>query len=113
MKVLVCGGRDYTDKNNVFSTLDEIHKDNKIDVIINGGAKGADAFSYLWAIENNIKVDTFNADWKLYGRAAGIKRNQQMIEANPDLVVAFAGGKGTADMIDRCQRNGIKLIKRD
>jgi len=56
-------------------------------------------------------VTTFDADWKL-GKKAGPLRNQRMIdEGRPDLVVAFPGGKGTADMVRRAEAAGVKVLK--
>jgi hypothetical protein len=51
------------------------------------------------------------ADWRKYGAAAGPIRNQRMLEGPPDIVVAFAGGKGTADMVQRARAAGIAVIE--
>lgn len=54
--------------------------------------------------------DRIFADWKTHGRAAGPIRNQRMIdEWKPTLVIAFAGGRGTADMIRRAKAAGIEV----
>jgi len=42
MKVLVCGGRDYTDAERVATVLDELLVNAPAPVIIHGGARGAD-----------------------------------------------------------------------
>lgn len=34
-----------------------------------------------------------------------------LTEGNPDLVVAFKGEKGTANMVDQARRAGIKVIE--
>ena len=47
------------------------------------------------------------ADWTKHGKAAGPIRNQKMLDECPDLVVAFPGGKGTADMVRRAMKAGI------
>jgi len=52
------------------------------------------------------------AKWSKHGRAAGPIRNQEMIdECKPDLVVAFPGGRGTADMVRRAKAAGIRVIE--
>ena len=52
------------------------------------------------------------ADWAKHGRKAGPIRNQRMIdEGRPDLVVAFPGGTGTADMVERARVAGIRVIE--
>ena len=54
-------------------------------------------------------IELFPADWKVRGRAAGHIRNQQMLdEGRPHLVVAFPGGRGTADMVRRARAAGIE-----
>jgi hypothetical protein len=38
-------------------------------------------------------------------------RNQAMLDyGKPDLVVAFPGGKGTADMVRRARVAGVKVL---
>ena len=56
-------------------------------------------------------VEEYPADWKKYGKSAGPLRNQRMIdEGKPDLVVAFPGGVGTADMISRAKAYNISVL---
>ena len=89
MRVLVCGGRDYDDYETVCLTL----KQFDIDTIIEGGSKGADSLGNRYAVEENIDVVTFPADWKQFGKRAGFIRNSQMLkEGEPDMVIAFPGG---------------------
>lgn len=54
-------------------------------------------------------VEDFPADWERNGRAAGPIRNRQMLDGKPDLVIAFPGGKGTADMVAEAKRRGIAV----
>lgn len=105
MKVLVCGGRRYQDRE----TLQRVLRSLNISFIIEGGASGCDAMAREFAITNNIPHRTFLAAWGKWGRAAGPIRNQQMISEKPDLVVAFPGGNGTKDMINRAKDAGIAV----
>jgi hypothetical protein len=99
MRVLVCGGRDYTDRNAVYRVLDRLHKKHTIAAIIQGGARGADRLAVDWATSRKIVLEWYIADWNRLGPGAGHIRNQRMIdEGKPDAVVAFPGGTGTADM---------------
>jgi len=80
-------------------------------MIISGCARGADTLGIEWAEAKGVEVARFPADWKTHGRAAGPIRNQQMLEeGKPDLVVAFPGARGTADMIRRARAAGVELI---
>ncbi|MEM9912925.1 MAG: hypothetical protein AAF922_19365 [Pseudomonadota bacterium] len=45
------------------------------------------------------------------GRAAGPIRNKEMLdEGCPDLVVAFPGGRGTANMVKQAQAAGVEVL---
>lgn len=110
MKVLVCGGREYTDARKLYSVLDGLHAKHNITLIINGGAHGADYLGRLWARERKVPCSTYPADWDRHGRSAGPVRNQRMLdEAVPDLVVAFPGGSGTANMIQKAEAAGVEV----
>lgn len=115
MRVLVCGGRDYQDKHRVYQELDAIHAATPITCIIEGGAGGADYLAARWSairdIEHHVRM---SADWALHGKAAGPIRNQRMLdEGKPDLVIAFPGGRGTADMINRAEQAGVPVRRAD
>jgi len=52
----------------------------------------------------------FPADWGKYSKSAGYIRNKQMLaEGKPDLVVAFPGGKGTANMVKLAKLANIPI----
>ena len=80
--------------------------------VIQGGADGYDLCGELWAQAHNIPCDTYPADWRKHGRAAGPIRNQAMIDkGKPNLAVQFPGGRGTADMRKRLDKAGIEVIE--
>ena len=110
MRVLVTGGRNYNDLNNVYRVLNEIDGKTRITAIIQGGASGADELARQWAKTVGITPKTYKADWTKYGKAAGPIRNSTMAkESRADLCIAFPGGTGTADMIDKANRAGIPV----
>ncbi len=110
MRVLVCGGRHYYDLVAISNVLHQIHAARPISVIVQGGATGADAGAKTWALKNGINAITYAAEWKKHGKGAGPKRNQVMLDREkPDLVVAFPGGAGTADMVRRAKAAGINV----
>ena len=137
MKILVCGGRKFGDLRTVkrgtplwnarvaeyrfiCRTLDAMFPSDPDDmttwlpppdtVIISGAGSGADTVATDWAVVNWVSFLEFSADWKKLGNAAGPIRNQQMIdEGKPDLVLAFPGGTGTADMVRRAKAAGIEV----
>lgn len=110
MKVLVCGGRNFRSPAQVFKALDELHKQKPITELMQGGATGADQLAKEWAATKPaIQRYVCNAEWEKHGRAAGPIRNAKMLTWNPDLVVAFAGGTGTADMVKKARAAGIEV----
>jgi len=110
MRVIVCGGRNYHDKAAVYAALDRLHEKKGIDFLIQGSGAGADYTAWQWAQDRGVLCGSFPAQWDEHGRRAGPIRNQQMIdEGRPDGVVAFPGGRGTADMIERAKRAGIAV----
>lgn len=104
MRLLVCGGRNFYRESLIFNTLDKIRPDE----IVIGGARGADHIAQMWAASRGVDHRVYFARWKTESLSAGPRRNQRMLDAGqPDAVLAFPGGKGTADMIDRASRAGI------
>jgi len=111
MKILVCGGRGYDDYLKLCEELNKLY-DEGVEVVIHGGAKGADSLAGRWARDTNTQVKVCKPDWEKYGKSAGILRNIQMLEEEtPDLVVAFPGGKGTAHMVSIARKKGVKVIE--
>jgi hypothetical protein len=112
MRVIVCGGRDYEDRWSVYSALDELLKAEPLDtlMVIQGGASGADEFAREWCIKNRVEMVNVPANWEVHGKAAGPVRNQKMVSKyRPELVLAFPGGRGTADMVRRAEDAGIAV----
>jgi len=111
IKVLVCGGRNFNDALTLGSWLGGIHKQQGISLLIEGGAPGADFMARKFAERQGIPTKTFEADWDRHGHAAGPIRNKQMLdEGQPDLVVAFEGGKGTKNMVSQAVEAGVRVI---
>lgn len=116
-RIIITGGRkresedDYGTMEDILDRLDYdgLHAPHM--VIIQGGCPdGADLLARRVAAEFGMPVETFPADWKKHGRAAGPIRNQEMADAGADLCLAFpSAGRstGTWDMIRRACAAGI------
>ena len=110
MRALVCGGRDFNERDRVYRALDGARKRLGLNHVIQGGARGADLLAKQWAETRGIPCDEYRAEWGRHGRAAGPLRNQTMIEVGkPDIVIAFPGTVGTADMIARAEKAAIPV----
>jgi len=110
---LVCGGRDFDDWPMVDQYLDTVAGVHGMPrKIVQGGARGADSLAADWAQDHRIESVTFFPDWKKYGVSAGPRRNQFMLDmGQPELAIAFPGGRGTADMVSRAKKAGVKTIE--
>lgn len=114
MRILICGDRKWENQWSISIYLQKLPK-NQDTIIIHGKAKGADSLAGLIASTLDMKVIEYPANWKRYGRAAGMIRNQQMLdEGKPKLVVYFHNdldnSKGTKDMVNRAIKAGIPVV---
>ena len=112
-RFIVCGGRDYQDREAVFDNLDRLHAKVGIAAIAHGGATGADTLASMWAASRGVQCHVYavpDKDWKKKGAAAGPLRNAYMAaDFQPDGVVAFPGGRGTMSMTEIAKFNGITV----
>jgi hypothetical protein len=110
MRVLVCGGRGYDNAVKVNNALNKLADKHGVSMVIQGAARGADALARKWAENHGVEVKSFPADWGTHGKSAGPMRNQAMLSyGQPDMVVAFPGGRGTADMIEKAKVHGVPV----
>ena len=102
MKVIIAGGRDFKNYDKLKRECDSIFKNLQLvnPIIVCGLAKGADLLGKQFAEENGYEVIECPANWELYGKSAGYKRNSEMAE-RADFLIAFYDGKskGTGHMI--------------
>ena len=111
MRVLVTGGREFSNHAALFRVLDEIRAHTPIVVIIHGASRGADNIAQAWASDNVVDELVYNADWTR-GPRGGPERNQRMVsESRPDLAVVCPGGRGTADCVRRLKKSGVPIVE--
>jgi hypothetical protein len=112
MKVLVCGSRSWgADREQTQKLYGRIASLPLDALILHGAARGADRLAADAAYLHGHSVESFPADWELYGRRAGFVRNLQMLDQEPDLVLAFWDGesRGTLHTIEEARRRGIPV----
>ena len=102
MKYAIVGSRNFEDYDLMEEVLDAY---TNLDVIISGGAKGADSLARHYAVVNDIKLIEFIPEWSKYGRSAGFKRNKLIIE-DCDICIAFwdTKSKGTKSSINLAKK---------
>lgn len=114
-KVLICGGREWRNREQTFRYLDDFHARTPIYKVVHGAARGADTLAGEWARARGIPVAAYpvsNQEWRQNPGGAGHARNQRMLsQERPTHVIAFPGRGGTADMVRRAQRAGLSVFQ--
>ena len=104
MRVLVCGGRYYQQRDMVWLALDMLHAERGVSVVVHGGATGADSLAGAWALH----VGLLEERYEILPGEGGFRRNTRMLACSrPDLVVHFPGGNGTRDMVMKASAAGV------
>jgi hypothetical protein len=113
IRIIACGGRDFDDCVTIRRALFALHEGPRgpITLLIHGNARGADTEAGRWARDFNIPCGAVPAEWAKYGKRAGPIRNKAMLGQHIDLVLAFPGGSGTADMKRQARRAGVEVIE--
>jgi YspA, cpYpsA-related SLOG family len=116
MKVIVAGSRDITDTGLVHQAITE--SGFAFTELVSGGAGGVDYCGESLAALHGMPVKVFPADWRVYGRRAGMMRNRQMAHYADALVAVWDGeSPGTYGMIEEMRRLGkpvyVKRISSD
>jgi hypothetical protein len=103
----VIGSRNFSSYNILKEKLDNLD----FDMLISGGANGADKLTEKYAKENGLPILIFYPDWKNLGKSAGFIRNEKIIK-NSTQVVAFWDGvsKGTKHGIELAKKYNKKVI---
>lgn len=112
MRVIVTGSRDYWDRHAVWDALDKLYEEyGHIELVHGGCPTGADAAADDWARFRKVTPEVFRAKWDLYGRRAGPIRNEQMVKAGADRVLAFIrnGSKGASHTVQLAHEAGITV----
>ena len=110
VNIVICGSRHFTDYSVLSSALDDflsIFQKEEI-CIVSGGCRGADSLALQYAQDRSISFLKYPADWKRFGKSAGIIRNFQMLEI-ANICFGFHDGvsRGTAQMLRISRAKGI------
>lgn len=82
----------------------------RISLLRHGAAPGADESAAAWAASRRISTKPYRADWQRLGKRAGPVRVETMLGDGADVVIAFAGGKGTAYTVRRAHDLGMSVV---
>ena len=104
MKLLIVGSRSIKifDLSPFIST--------EVDTIISGGATGVDALAEQYADSNRLSKYIIRPRYDLYGRAAPIKRNEQLVDIADAVLIIWDGhSKGTQHTIQYAKKIGKEV----
>lgn len=122
--ILACGSRNYTDAKRISRVLSEyndlmpvmvLHGDNGRRNPHTGAIVGADKLAGKEALLLGFSVKAIPAEWDKYTpepghkNPAGAIRNRQMLDMQPNLVIAFGNGAGTTDTVTEAHKRGITV----
>lgn len=106
-KVIVAGGRDFASFTRLCMILDGHFREAGVIEIVSGGARGVGSMAEKWARTRGVYCEVHPADWRKYGKRAGMVRNAEMAEIADDLVAIWdKKSRGTAAMIDMMLKRG-------
>lgn len=114
-RVIIAGSRKFSDYQKLKENCDRILREKLEDeeccvIIVSGHAQGADTLGEQYARERGLQLDAHPADWKKYGRSAGVIRNKEMAE-NADAQIAFPQegeeNRGTRNMVKIALTRGL------
>jgi hypothetical protein len=112
----IVGWRGMTNQELFDATMEQFVADYGLpDVVVSGGATGADTMGEKWAKDHNIPTQIYKPVWRnkgVYDKSAGIKRNTDIVNACTHMV-AFPSdkGKGTQDSIQKAKKEGKIVIE--
>jgi hypothetical protein len=112
VRVIVTGARDWDNRTRIYDELDALLAEAHGLILVHGACpNGADAIADDWAKSRqargeNVLVDRFPANWGNYGRAAGMRRNAEMVASGAHLCLAFLAPAS------RGARHTVKLARR-
>jgi hypothetical protein len=113
VRVIVSGDRNWTCHTlarRVIARL--VARHGEVD-IVQGAAAGVDHAFVEAAYDAGCGVCSYAANWEKFGKRAGPLRNQEMVDAGADFVIAvhrsLARSRGTKDCVQRAMAAGIPV----
>jgi hypothetical protein len=118
MRILVTGSRNWTNPRAVEAALSAVWLHFYVrgasaqPVVVHGAARGADTLAAQAAVQFGFDVEAHHANWQQFGRAAGPRRNAEMVALGADICLAFPLGAspGTRGCMALARTAGIPVV---
>lgn len=116
LRILVTGSRDWWNAEIIREAIATAGRDATVHpqevTIVHGGARGADTIASDIGNVYGCDVEAHPADWDTHGKAAGHRRNAEMVALGADICLAFPIGKspGTRGCIALAEKAGIPVV---
>lgn len=116
-RILITGSRDWRDQQTVYGALADLIRPLPVDqeiIIVNGACPtGADHMAHEWARGYGAVIEAHPANWVRHGRAAGPRRNAEMVQLGADVCLAFIrnGSPGATHCAALAERTGIPICR--
>jgi hypothetical protein len=127
VRILVTGSRDWVDEDAIrgaFAQMISLHGPENVTIVHGACPRGVDALAD--GIANGwtgLTVERHPADWERFGKAAGFRRNAEMVELGADVCLAFIspcskpgcrtpmphGSHGASHTADLAEKAGIPV----
>lgn len=114
-RLLITGSRDWKDENAILEQFQLVYTKYGKEVTLVSGAcsTGADRLCEMLAKTAGWIIETHPAEWDKYGKSAGYKRNQEMVDLGADACLAFIknASKGATHTAEASIKAGIPTKK--
>lgn len=123
LRALVTGSRKFSHLPTVQAALQAVALEhpNRLVIVVHGAAQGADRLADTVARRrpHQFTAEPHPAEWRRpdgsTNRAAGIARNQEMVNLGADVCLAFyqrgEENRGTSDCVRRARAAGIRVLE--
>ncbi len=109
--VAVTGGKQVSETNCIWETLDRAKTKYGDIVLIHGDGPGTDKIASSWAAARGVHQIVCRPDWNAHGRAAPFRRNDDLLNMLPKGIIAFPGSGISGNLVDKARQLGIPVYR--
>ena len=110
-RLIVSGSLTYSDKDQIWASLDRARLDHDKVILCHKGAKGADDLAKEWAEARRVPQHIFAPKWDIYGPDAPVYTHQEMFDGPCSKVLVFGHDEVSRHLVAGAQHHGLPLIE--